>query len=247
MSEPDKYSDEFLSAFVDGQLAAEEKERVYLELSRDEALGRRVCELRGMRELVRAAYENPPLPSRLRRAPAIGRRAAGAAAALVLALSLALGWLLQTPAVSQQPPDQTAPAVGSAADAPPAAGVTGAPVRVVIHVSDSGRAHVAQALDEIEGLLKFYRAHHQNARVEVVINGDGLGMVRADAAPFPERIRRLQREYGNLVFAACQNTIDRLRRDRGIAARLLPGVVVIDSGVAQITRRQHQGWAYIQV
>jgi intracellular sulfur oxidation DsrE/DsrF family protein len=49
------------------------------------------------------------------------------------------------------------------------------------------------------------------------------------------------------VFEACKNSIDRLRRDKGIVAKLLPGVVVIDSGVAQLMRRQNQGWAYIQV
>jgi hypothetical protein len=49
------------------------------------------------------------------------------------------------------------------------------------------------------------------------------------------------------VFVACQNTIDRLKSERGISAKLLPEAVVIDSAVAQIMRRQQQGWAYIQV
>jgi intracellular sulfur oxidation DsrE/DsrF family protein len=49
------------------------------------------------------------------------------------------------------------------------------------------------------------------------------------------------------VFVACQNTIDRLKREQGVIAQLLPEAVVIDSAVAQIMRRQQQGWAYIQV
>jgi intracellular sulfur oxidation DsrE/DsrF family protein len=48
-------------------------------------------------------------------------------------------------------------------------------------------------------------------------------------------------EYGIIELVTCQNTIDRLKRERGITARLLPGVVVIDSGVAGIMRRQQEG------
>ncbi len=54
------------------------------------------------------------------------------------------------------------------------------------------------------------------------------------------------REYDNLQFVACQNTIDQLKRDRGVTARLLPGVIVTDSGVAEIMRRQREGWVYIR-
>lgn len=119
-------------------------------------------------------------------------------------------------------------------------------VKVLIHVSQTNAARSPETLDEIENLVRYYREQHQNARVEVVINSGGLDLVRADTTHFAERIRRMQRDYDNLTFAACQNTIDRLKREQGITARLLPGVTVIDSGVAQIMRRQQQGWAYIR-
>lgn len=119
-------------------------------------------------------------------------------------------------------------------------------VKVLIHVSQANAAHSPETLDEIENLVRYYREQHQSARVEVVINASGLDLVRVDTTRFAERIRRMQRDYDNLTFAACQNTIDRLKREHGIAARLLPGVTVIDSGVAQIMRRQQQGWAYIR-
>jgi len=57
----------------------------------------------------------------------------------------------------------------------------------------------------------------------------------------------MQKEYHGLTFVACQNTIDRYQQELGLTAKLLPGVITIDSGVAQIMRRQHQGWAYLQV
>lgn len=124
--------------------------------------------------------------------------------------------------------------------------VAGNTVKVLIHVSQTGAARSPETLDDIENLVRYYRDQHQNARIEVVINGGGLDLVRTDVTRFAERIRRMQQDYDNLTFAACQNTIDRLKREHGITARLLPGVTVIDSGVAQIMRRQQQGWAYIR-
>lgn len=252
-----KFSDEFLNAFVDDQLAPEEKSRAYEEINRDETLNRQVCELRKVRDLVQLAYKEVPAAPAQR--PAIRRvRLTGVAAGLTMVLGVAIGWLLHGPVEAPAPvaskdkaqtlrvaSDTARPVSAATPRAVPA--TSGAPAKVLIHINEGDRAHLEQALAEIEGLANFYRASHNNARIEVVLNGDGLNLVRVDTTAFAARIARLQQVYDNVVFEACQNTIDRLKRDAGIVAQLLPGVVVIDSGVVQIQRRQHQGWAYIQV
>lgn len=261
------FSQEFLNAFVDDQLTPEEKSRAYEEINRDESLNRQVCELRKVRDLVQLAYRDvpgTPSASTPRRHLRLGNVAAG----LMLALGVAIGWSLHTPTGNDTPesaslefvPAETtrrvvaAPTTGGTAEAARPATVravemakTGDPVKVLIHLNDGDVAHLAQALDEVEGLVRHYRESRVNGRIEVVMNGPGLNLVRADVTQFRERIVRIQREHDNVLFAACKNTIDRLKREQGIVAKLLPGVVVIDSGVAQLMRRQHQGWAYIQV
>lgn len=286
-----EFSDEFLNAFLDNQLTLEEKERAYLRISQDEALNRRVCELRKIQDMVRLSYQNPP-PPLARPVPAggHGRLGLGLAAGIALAVGVALGWALHKPAsrpASMQPavaplltqptvtptvplalakapavaPRRTeapttvsagemhfTPTMGGVPVAPAVpADATAAQTRVLIQVNSAGAINQRHALDEIENLLRHYRDTGVNARLEVVINGDGLGLVRADASTHAKRIEGLLQEYENLTFAACFNTIERLKREQGVTTRLLPGVIVIDSGVAQIMRRQQQGWAYIQV
>ncbi len=282
-----EFSDEFLNAFVDNQLTLEEKDRAYLRVSQDEALGRRVCELRKLQDMVRLSYQDlPGAPARSQPALRHSRFGLGIAASVALAIGVALGWVLHQPTPRQatvetqafkpetsrtvpSPAPQRAtlaktavatpaPAVTVAAstmaaaddDVPPLPyrpqSIADSTVKVLIHVSQTNAANSPETLDEIENLVRYYREQHQSARVEVIINAGGLDLVRADTTRFAERIRRMQRDYDNLTFAACQNTIDRLKREQGITARLLPGVTVIDSGVAQIMRRQQQGWAYIR-
>jgi len=303
MNKETRFSDEFLNAFVDNQLDPQEKGRAYAEISQDERLNRRVCELRKLHDLVQLAYRDVPAPPARTNTPAARRNRLGfgAAAAVVLAVGIVLGIQVKLPVAVQQqatnngaPAASTVPATSAAVRVPsqhragrapaasrsvaavlPTAGPAVPPVavaieepklppageprsindvhignvrnKVLIHIAHDDPLRLAQALEEIEGLMRYYRDTRQSAHVEVVINGRGLELVRVDTSVHAAQIARLQMEYDNLTFAACQNTIDRLKREQGITARLLPGVVVTDSGMAEIMRRQHQGWTYLQV
>jgi intracellular sulfur oxidation DsrE/DsrF family protein len=236
MNEQQKFSDEFINAFVDDQLTPEEKAQVYARLSGNEALNWQICELRKVRDMVQLAYKEPPLPAKGMATFASARKfGLGVAAGLMLLIGGITGWILHEPLANQN---------SSVAQT-----TTGADTqaKVLFHVSDGQAEHLKTVLDDVEDLMKYYRRSHQEARVEVITNGEGLSLLLAGISPFAERIQKMQKEYHGLTFVACQNTIDRYQEELGFTAKLLPGVVVIDSGVAQIMRRQHQGWAYIQV
>jgi intracellular sulfur oxidation DsrE/DsrF family protein len=278
MTQENKFSQEFLNAFVDDQLTAEEKSHAYPFINQDDTLNRAVCELRKTRDLVQLAYKDVPAPpSRTRPTRGPGYLGLSVAAGVALLVGISVGWVLHEPPHAGE---KHATGVGETnkklpstvvPDALPATATTAKPgsrpevartavptnavkvgragdmPRVIIHVSHADAARLGQALDEIEQLVQHYRANRQTARIEVIMNGEGLALVRADVTPYAARVERMQQEYDNLAFVACQNTIDRLKHEKGITAQLLPGVSVIDSGVAQLMRRQHQGWAYIQV
>lgn len=293
MNQEKRFSDEFLNAFVDNQIAAEEKSQAFIEIGQDETLNRQVCELRKLHDLVQLAYREPPAPPARTNSGLNARQARlrfGVAASVLLTFGIVLGSQIRMPATApsvtavpaaaiQQvarvtPPtkpvqpkaaatevvadrmasQQTAAVIPTAETAAAPAPVIArnaipdnATTKVLIHLARDDADQLSQALDDIESTLKHYRETRQSARVEVVVNGKGLELVRTDTSVFAGRIQRLQREYDNLTFAACQNTIDRLAREQGIIVRLLPGVITIDSGMAEIMRRQNQGWTYLQV
>ena len=234
-NEEQKFSDEFINAFVDDQLTPEEKAQVYARLTGNDTLSRQICELRKTRDLLQLAYKEPPMPIRGMATISTGRKIGlGMAAGLMLAIGGVTGWFLHQPS-----PEKVASAtLNTPTDDTPA--------KVLFHVSDGHIDHLKNVLDNVEELMKHYRLTHQVARVEVVTNGEGLSLLLAGVSPYAERIQKMQKDYRDLTFVACQNTIDRYQHELGLTAKLLPGVVVIDSGVAQIMRRQHQGWAYIQ-
>jgi len=236
MSQDKKISDELINAFVDNQLSLEDKEQLYDQISRDQELNRQVCEIRKIRDMLQLAYREIPEPPSAT-AGIAGNGTKGwrnLAAGIVLAVGIVVGWQINN--IDRQSHTQLATAVKESGQA-----------KVLFHLHSAEPKKVEEALIDVESLMKYYREAGLKARVELVANGDGINLLRRDTTRYADKIRELQQEYPNLVFVACQNTINRLKQEKGVSANLLPGTVVIDSGVAQIMRRQQQGWAYIQV
>lgn len=248
MNDRNHISDELLNAFVDNQLDAQDKEQIFAQIAKDPDLNKRVCELRSCRELVHLAYQNvPPAPVRSKHLSALrGTRVpwiTGFAASVLVAVGVFIGAQLNT----AQNGGAVPMAVNDDAMATRVAVSSNAVTKVLFHLNSRDPEVARDALDELENVLNFYERTGEKAKIELITNGGGIDLLRADTSPFVGRILAMQKRYTNLTFVTCQNTIDRLKREHGITARLIPGTVVIDSGVAQIMRRQQEGWAYIQV
>ncbi|MDA8365036.1 MAG: hypothetical protein M0Z84_14780, partial [Gammaproteobacteria bacterium] len=223
MNNEGPFSDEYLNAFVDDQLALDEKGRLYSEISKDEAMNRRVCELRKVRDLVQMAYKNPPeapsgSPTRTQDRARLRRRFIAGVAAIVGVLTLMSGLpqdsasiglpgggaalALERPAADSNP----APARQVVASAATRGGQV---IKVLFHLNSGNPTHMKEVLNETRNLLNLYRRTHQKARVEVITNGEGLNLLLAARSPYPALVTSMLKQYKNLQFAACLNTLNR--------------------------------------
>ncbi len=77
--------------------------------------------------------------------------------------------------------------------------------------------------------------------IEVVVHGNGLGLILKTNQAMRER---LQLNCDTAVhFAACENTMRRMNLKR---EDLMPFATTVDSGVAEVVRKQEAGWSYIK-
>ncbi len=89
----------------------------------------------------------------------------------------------------------------------------------------------------------FITKENPDARVEVVVYGQGLNFVLKDKSAVTEEIRQLSGNK-NVSFKVCGYTLKRNNVDKSM---LLPGVEVVPDGIYEIITRQKEGWGYIKV
>jgi intracellular sulfur oxidation DsrE/DsrF family protein len=110
--------------------------------------------------------------------------------------------------------------------------------RVVFEFVSAGGEQMEAVLNNIENSMK---ALGPNSEVILIAHGPGLGLLVKTNTATAKRIESLIEK--KVVFAACENTLKRKNIYRG---DLLPRVITVDSGVAEVVRRQEARWAYIK-
>lgn len=78
--------------------------------------------------------------------------------------------------------------------------------------------------------------------IEIVAHGKGLAMLTASKSGALQQ-RMQQGADGGLTFMACENT---MRRQNVKKEDLVPFAKTVDSGVAEVVRKQESGWAYVR-
>jgi len=231
---------EYLNAFLDGELTADERAHVMTLLESDPAFKARACEMRTLKEMVKGAYgEVPVAPGRIRRPTFYGVPQA-LAAGVLLALGLGAGWMARDFSASPSGYDRLAglPA-GYQAIALSEQVDSG---KIILHLDSGEPGRLGNVLDLAEKLLD----RQPSARIEIVANSYGLDLLRADVTPLRERIEGMARRHANLSFVACGQTVARLKRE-GVRVNLLPVAHTASSAINEIMTRMGQGWVYVKV
>jgi intracellular sulfur oxidation DsrE/DsrF family protein len=107
-----------------------------------------------------------------------------------------------------------------------------------IEFVNEGPKQYESVLNNIQNVLK---ALGPQCELLVIAHGPGLGLLVHTNQAEAGRIRTLMKE--KVTFAACENTMTKQQVTR---SDLLPGVKTVDSGVAEVIRKQEAGWAYVK-
>jgi|GEM_PF-287334 len=238
----ERFSDEHLNAYLDGELDPAERMRLLEELRRDPGLSTRVCQLQKVKEMVQLAYPDRPeaqgTPTRRARrgfGPAI-------AASILFLAGLLGGWL------ANQKLDQPATLLEIARTVRlnNEAGIN-RPWRLMLHVSSADTHRYRVMIDETARLLRAARKEGKPVQIEIVANGPGLQLLSKHKDPNTLRLQALAHEFDNLDLRACERAIRRYRQRNGKDIELIPEAGTVRSAMHEVIKRQQEGWAYINI
>ena len=117
-----------------------------------------------------------------------------------------------------------------------------APVKkhqVVFQMNTEGTDSWRQLLGNIGNVQKVFGA--ENVKIVVVTYGKGISLLLKTDKEFEEQINKAVAT--GVVMSVCQNT---MRMRKVSTEDLLPVATQVDSGVAELIRRQESGFAYIR-
>lgn len=230
MNRDDLISDEQLNAFTDGELEADEENRVFTLAEENPEVDQRLCQHRKLKELVQHAYRDVPAP-RGRNVPGGSGKSLlslAVAAAALLFVGVAGGWF-------------AARSLDSGADIVAAAAAQ--KDTWLLHVASSDPERMQMALDRAEALMTDSDAT-AGRRVEIVANEGGLNLLRSDTTPYAQRIRQLAEQ--DVLFFACSKAIQRLE-EQGVNVQLVPEADTRYSALDRVVLRLQEGWTYEKI
>ena len=111
--------------------------------------------------------------------------------------------------------------------------------KVVLQMNTDGSDSWNQLMGNVQNIQTVFGA--DNIQIEVVAYGKGLSLLLKTNTAYEERMKTAIAK--GVVLAACQNSM-RLRKVT--TEDLFPFASQVDSGVAELIRKQEAGWSYIR-
>ncbi len=83
--------------------------------------------------------------------------------------------------------------------------------------------------------------------MRVIASHGGLSLFGTDMTRNAERVRNIELRYEDrITFVGCGETYEQWRKTRS-EKTLMPEMVMVDSGVRELLRNQHQGWTFVPI
>ena len=248
MKEQNQYSDEHISAYIDGELDNDERARLLFDEQQDPELAKRISETRALKEKVQLAYSDisHKITSTVsfNCADFVSKNrslVAGIGILIITAtlliptiknhhdISLAKNLIKTTEAISADKINST----------------VGDSKQVVINLSQYQPENFDNTINHIETLL-IQHENDESFSVEIVANKNGLKALDTKTSTHAERISLLAKRYESLDIIACVKSMTDLANS-GNPIKLMKEIALSPSAAEQVAKRMSDGWMFLKL
>ena len=139
--------------------------------------------------------------------------------------------------------------VGTAAETPskkPASAAgEGTEHHVVILIDSDDEKIMGHAISYSMNIARAYRARNEKVKVEIVANGSGIKLFRADISPLQQPLAVLRETIPDVVFSMCDSSRQIAEQKEGRPIELIPGARLVPFGIGRVVELQEAGWSYV--
>lgn len=132
------------------------------------------------------------------------------------------------------------------AGADSAAMAAGKPHKLALQVSDNDPDKMNAVLNVAANVSRHYADRGEEVEIEIVAFNAGLHMLRQDTSPVKERLQSFKDGMPNVVFDACDNTIQAMKKREGKDIPIVANARVVPAGVVTLIELGEKGWTIVR-
>lgn len=249
MNTSDKYSDEYINAYIDGELNDDECACILFDEQENVQLAKRVNEVRNLKEKVKLAFpyvSDKPLTNNSSGYAAFFNRHRALVAGLFI---LSIASTIMMPYIIGDDKGLVEAKQLIANTQPLSANMISSAIgtnkHVVIHVSKYQQNQFGEIINTIESLLK-QKSTDGSFSLELVANGQGLKVLDTTSSIFAERLSALAQRFDSFEVIACAKSLAKLVSE-GDPVQLMTAIIITPSAAQRVAKRTEQGWLYLKV
>jgi len=247
MKQHNTYSDEYINAYIDGELDSEERACILFDEQTDDELAQRINETRMLKEKIQLTYSDITKKENEKRSfscTAFSSRHRSFVAALLLFSVIAT---ILTYNMRSNDELIAAKRLINNTQAIPAIAINtavGDHEHVIINISQYQPKKFGETISSIETLLK--NKNSTSFKLEIVANKQGLKALDTETSMHAERISQLTARFDNLKVVACAKSLAKLAAE-GNPIQLMKSIMITPSAAEQVAKRTGAGWLYLKI
>jgi intracellular sulfur oxidation DsrE/DsrF family protein len=118
--------------------------------------------------------------------------------------------------------------------------------QLALQISDNDEAKMNTVLNVAANVSRYYSGIGEEVTIEVVAFNAGLHMLREDTSPVTDRLTSFAESMPNVVFQACNNTLQGMTKKEGKEPPLVPSAHVVPAGVVRLIELNEAGWTVVR-
>ncbi|MBR0795341.1 hypothetical protein JQ615_08070 [Bradyrhizobium jicamae] len=116
---------------------------------------------------------------------------------------------------------------------------------VVILIASNEPTVMGHAISYSANLARHFAELGKRLQIEVVANGKGIELFRADKTALAEPLAALRQSLPNLTYSTCASSKAIAEANERIVIPLIDGAALVPFGIGRVVDLQLRGWAYV--
>jgi len=94
-------------------------------------------------------------------------------------------------------------------------------------------------------ITRSYALKNEVVKIEIVANGSGIKLFRADTSPLQQPLAVLRQAIPGIVFSMCNSSKQIAEQKEGHSIDLVIGARLVPFGIGRVVELQESGWSYV--